>query len=158
MDTKIDVLISKMEQSRAQLNAAIAKIAPQADIYPSWKLKQVLDHITGWDELTISSIRAYSKQEALPMTVKHGINQFNAESVEARKSLSLEQSRQAYDVMRQQGLQSLREMPTEMLSQRFQAPWGGMCTIASVVKIFVGHEIEHAKQIEEILEKRSNKD
>jgi hypothetical protein len=149
MEPEIDSLIIKMTAARKRLNTALEKVAPQVEIYPTWQIKQIYDHITGWDELVVASIRAYSRGETPAVTVKHGIDQYNAESVLARRVLALEQSRQAYDFTREQVLQALRAMPPEMLTQRFRAPWGGMCTIASVVKIFVSHETEHAKQIEE---------
>ena len=151
METKIDALIAKMETSRARLNTALDKIAPQTEIYPTWKLKQLLDHITGWDELMSTSLRAYSKGETPGLVVKDGIDRYNAQSVTARKAMTLGQSRQAYDDARGDVIQIMREMPPEILTQKFPAPWGGMCTIASVVKIFVSHELEHAKHIEEIL-------
>ena len=153
MNTEKENMITRMEVARKQLNAALEKVAPQVEIYPTWKLKQVLDHITGWDDLTLSALRDYSKGETSPITIKHGIDQYNDESVGNRKALSLEQSRQAYDLARERVLHALREIHPEMLIQRFTAPWGGMCTIASVVKIFVSHEMEHAKQIEEILDR-----
>jgi hypothetical protein len=151
METKIDALIAKMERSRARLNAVLDKVTPQVEIYPSWKLKQVLDHITGWDELVSNSLRSYSHGETPAFGVMDGIDQYNATSVSARKAIPMDQSRLAYDTARENVIQALREMPPEMLAQQFKAPWGGMCTVASVVKIFVSHEQEHAKQIEETL-------
>jgi DinB superfamily len=156
MDTKIDRLIAKMQAARAHLNTVLEKVAPQVEIYPTWKLKQVFDHIAGWDELVLSSLHAYSHGEAPALEVKNGIDRFNAESVNARNSVPLEQSRQAYDLARQQVILTLRKLPPEMLTQQFPAPWGGKCTITSVVKIFVSHEEEHARQIEEILMKPTN--
>ena len=152
METKIDALIAKMEQSRTRLNTALDKVTPQAEIYPSWKLKQVLDHITGWDELVISSLRAYQRGET-PARSVNTIDQYNAGSVADRRALTLEESRQAFKSIRQEVIHNLQELPPDMLTQRFKAPWGGLCTISSIVKIFVSHEQEHAKQIEEILEK-----
>jgi hemoglobin-like flavoprotein len=149
MTTEIDDLIAKLEHARSRLNTILEKVTPQVDIYPSWKLKQLMDHITGWDELTAFAFRAHSRGETPALVVKHGIDQYNAESVGARKELSLEHSRQAYDAARAEVLQALREVPSEKLTQKFRAPWGGMCTVASVLKIFISHELEHAKQIEE---------
>ena len=153
MDTRIDVSILKMERSRARLNAVLERLAPQAVIYPDWKVKQVYDHIAGWDDLVVSTLRSYLHEEVPALTVKGGIDHYNAESVSKRKDLSLEQSRQAYDSAREQVLQILRELPPEMLRQKYPAPWGGMCTVNSIVKIFVSHEEEHTKQIEAILNK-----
>jgi len=157
METKIDALITKMETSRERLNAVLDKVAPQTEIYPTWKLKQILDHITGWDELVLISLRAYSQGDTPGLLVKEGIDQYNAQSVAARKTIPFEQSRQAYNVAREKVIHALREMPPEMLFQKFPAPWGGMCTVASVVKIFVSHELEHAKHIEEILMESTGK-
>jgi hypothetical protein len=158
MDTKIDALISKMERSRVRLNAALEKVAPQAEIYPTWKLKQVLDHIAGWDELVYSSLRAYLLGGVPALAMKGGIDRYNAESVSARKALSLEQSRQAYDAAREHVIQVLREVTPEMFDHEYPAPWGGMCTINSIVKIFASHEQEHAKQIEALLMKPTSAD
>jgi uncharacterized damage-inducible protein DinB len=126
-------------------------VTPQAEIYPTWKLKQLMDHITGWDELVAAALQTHARGETPAVTVKHGIDQYNAVSVSDREQLSLEQSRQAYDAARAAVLQSLREMPADKLESSFKAPWGGKCTVTNVVKIFVSHELEHTRQIDESL-------
>jgi hypothetical protein len=149
MEPKIEDLIVKMEKSRSRLNAALDKVAPQAEIYPSWKLKQVLDHITGWDNLVVSSLRAYQSGDMSVPRVK-SIDQYNATWVTDLRELSLEESRQAYNTARQEVLHTLRSLPADMLSHRYKAPWGGNCTVASIINTFISHEREHARQIEEI--------
>jgi len=158
MTTKIDDLINKMELARNRLNANMEKAIPQVDIYPSWNLKHLMDHITGWDELGVSAFRTHSKGETPEMVVKFGIDQYNAESVSARKELSLESSRQAYDTARVELLKAVREMPSEELTQKFPAPWGGMCSVASVLRILISHELEHAQHIEEKLNNPTDSD
>ena len=148
MTTKIDDLIIKMEQARSRLNARLDKVTPQAEVYPSWKLKQLLDHITGWDELVTYAFRAHSRGEISARMLPPGVNEFNAESVKERSELSLESSRQAYNAARLNVFQALREIPSEKLTQKIHAPWGGMCTVASVLRIFASHELEHAEHIE----------
>lgn len=154
MELKVETLIARMEQARTNLNSALGKIAPQVEIYPSWKQKQVMDHIAGWDELVSETLRAYQRGETPSRNLK-SIDHYNAGSISARKDLTLEQSRQAYENARREVILILRSLPAEMLQQKYKAPWGGNCTVASVVKIFVSHEQEHAKQIEEILNKSS---
>ncbi len=151
MDTKIERILAKMERSRAELNAALDKVAPQTEIYPTWKVKQVMDHIAGWDDLVSSSLQAYKIGKSPSKMVAHGIDPFNAESVARRKDVPLEQSRQDYDAARARVIQLLQELSPAMLTQKYPAPWGGECTISSIVRIFVSHEQEHAKQIEEVL-------
>ena len=151
MDPKNKTLIAKLEQSRARLNAVLDKISPQEEIYPSWKLKQLLDHITGWDELTAHALRQYLIGKPTDQVVKTGIDQYNADSITTRKSLTLQESRQVYEKSRQEVLQVIGEIPVRLLTQKFRAPWGGNCTVNSVVKIFASHELEHAKHLEESL-------
>ena len=110
MEKSVKTLIKKKESSRALLDAALEKIAPQTQIYPSWKMKQVLDHIAGWDQLVISSLRAYQNGDT-PVNKFSGIDVFNATSVTARKELSLEQSRHEYDTARQEVLFVVRSKP-----------------------------------------------
>ena len=151
MANNIDALIEKMEAARGRLNVALDKVSPLVDIYPSWKLKQLMDHITGWDELVVSTLRAFARGEAPDKMAANGINEYNAISVGLRQGLSLEDSRLAYDVARSAVLRVLREVPEEKLKERFPAPWGGMCTIPTVIKIFSSHELEHAEKLEEVL-------
>ncbi len=155
MQNDIKPLIAKMERSRARLNLALEKVAPQAEVYPSWKIKQVLDHITGWDELVYDSLEAYRQGEQPPMMLEKSIDQYNASSVSRRSALSLEQSRQAYKLARQKVLQALTNLPPDMLAREYPAPWRGKCTIPSIIKIFVSHELEHARQIEKTLKERA---
>jgi hypothetical protein len=151
MVIKIEEMVIKMERSRAMLNKALDKIAPQAEIYPSWKLKQIMDHIAGWDELVYSSLLAYKNGVSPSPIVEKGIDRFNANSVAARKDIPLQQSRMEFDATRERVIRVLRELPPEMLIQKYPAPWGGKCTISSIVRIFVSHEQEHAQQIEKVL-------
>jgi hypothetical protein len=151
MTPKIDDLTKKMGLARSRLNSAMEKITPQDDIYPSWKLKQLMDHITGWDVLVASSFNAISRGDAPEPAEAHDFDAYNAASLQDRKQLSLEQSRQAYHAARDEVLRALNKIPDVKLTQKHPAPWGGKCTVASVLRIFITHELEHAKQIEEKL-------
>jgi hypothetical protein len=115
-----------------------------------------MDHIAGWDVLVYVSLRAYLKGESPTVSVNDGIDHFNAESISARKDVPLEQSRQEYTAARQRVISVLNELPPVMLTQKYPAPWGGMCTISSIVRIFASHEQEHAKQIEAVLQTLSS--
>jgi hypothetical protein len=149
MDPKNKALMTKLEQSRTRLNTALEKISPKEDIYPEWKLKQLLDHITGWDELTARTLSLYLNGEPTEKVVIGSIDQYNDNSISVRKSLTLEESRMAYEQARQSVLQILAEIPASMLAEKFKAPWGGTCTVNSVVRIFSSHELEHARHLEE---------
>ncbi|NJD60558.1 MAG: hypothetical protein C3F13_08860 [Anaerolineales bacterium] len=151
MDARIDKLIARMEKSRAQLDAALEKLAPQQDIYPTWKVKQLMDHITGWDELVAATLQAYSRGVDPVMMMADGIDHYNSESISARKDVTLEKSRRDYQEARAKVLRLLRGLPVEIYEKEFVAPWGGQCTVEGIMKIFVSHEREHARHIEAVL-------
>jgi uncharacterized damage-inducible protein DinB len=151
MTTRIEDLIVKMEGARNRLNTVIEQVTPHAEIYPAWSLKQLLDHITGWDDLLAASFRAHSRGETPIRLASRGIDQYNDNSITARKELSLESSRKAYDEARLEILQVLHTMPPEKRTQKFLSPWGDLCSISSVIRIFISHEMEHADHIEERL-------
>jgi hypothetical protein len=153
MAANIDDLIVKLENARSRLNSAIERMSPHAEIYPAWRFKQLMDHITGWDELLASSFRTHSRGDPPIMLEDRGIDRYNEESIVARKELSLESSRQAYDEARLEVLEALHVMPPEKRNQKFLSPWGELCSISSVVKIFISHEMDHADDLEELVNK-----
>ncbi len=55
-------------------------------------------------------------------------------------------------------LEALHAMPPEKRNQKFLSPWGDLCSIASVLKIFISHEMDHADDLEERLNKAGNMD
>ena len=149
MDTKIQTLVAQMQEARYALNQAIEKASPHMEICPTWQLKQVLDHITGWDGLVSATLRQYQRDE-IPAKIVDSIDRFNAASISTRQGLSFQQSRQAYDDSRSELLQVLQNLPIGLASQELHAPWGGKTTVVEILNIFIEHEHEHAAQIEKL--------
>jgi DinB superfamily len=153
MDAEKEALIAELDCARERLNLILDRVTPQVEIYPSWKLKQVLDHVAGWDDAVIAAILSHSRGDVPAVTAPRGIDYYNTETVTTRESLPLEQTRREYEVTREQLKQAIRDMPSDKFTQPFVSPWGKAGTMAWLVKIFVEHELEHAREIEEILNK-----
>ena len=151
MGTNCEELITSLERARKELNLVLERITPQTVIYPSWKLKQLLDHITGWDELMVSVYRTHSQGGIPARVVRHGIDSFNDELISARQALSIQESRNAFNTARTEVIHALHDMPAECMELEFKAPWPGTCSVEKSVEILVKHEKEHARQIREIL-------
>jgi DinB superfamily len=148
-----EALIAQLDHARLRLNAVLDQVTPEVEIYPAWKLKQVLDHIAGWDDAVLAAIHTHSQGDVPAVTAPRGIDYYNAETVTTREALPLEHTRREYEVTRELLKQAIREMPADKLAQPFVSPWGQTGTVAWVVRIFVHHEVDHAKEIEEILKK-----
>jgi hypothetical protein len=144
-------LIQQLDQARETMRAALADVDTQMEIYPTWTIKHVLAHITGWDEATSSSLRAHARGEEPATPAARGIDFYNAQSVATRESLSYEQTFKEWKLAREELKAAINEMPEEIFNEPLLLPWGAIGTIAQVVAIFVDHEEEHAREIQELV-------
>lgn len=148
-------LIEHLDKARANLNTVLARVEPDREIYPAWKLKQLLDHLAGWDDAVLAALQAHARGDAPAVTAPRGIDYYNAETVNTRETLPLAQSRREYEVTRQLLKQAVCEMPTDRFHLPFVMPWGTVGTVEQVIEIFVHHEYQHAREIEDILNQQS---
>ncbi len=144
-------LIAILDNARAHLDALLVHLDAKMDIYPPWHLKELIDHIAGWDDAVLASLRAHARDDVPVVTAPRGIDYYNAETVTTRESLPLERSRQEYETTRQLLKKAILEMPADKFQQPLIFPWGPKGTMNDLVKIFVHHEYEHAREIETLL-------
>ena len=52
-------IIAEFEKSRERMRAVVAKADSHQTIYPRWTMKEVLDHISGWDDAVIFILNAH---------------------------------------------------------------------------------------------------
>jgi hypothetical protein len=149
---EIDLLIERLDQARQALQVILDMTEASLDIYPSWKQKELLAHLAGWDEAAIASIQAYLAGNAPVIPAGAGINAYNAESVARRVPLSLEQVRQECLQRREQLKALILQMETKKLFAPLVLPWKGTGTVAQIVEIYAEHELEHAEELRTILE------
>lgn len=145
-------LIAALDEARRRLDSVLERVPADMEVYPSWKLKQVLDHIAGWDDAVLASIRAHARGELPVVTAPRGIDYYNQQTVSTRESLPLHHSRREYEVTREMLKQAIREIPEEKYTQPFVSPWGDMENVEQLVAIFIHHETVHAAEIQAILE------
>jgi hypothetical protein len=141
-------LIEQLDEAREKMRAVLVDIDTRMEIYPSWTIKHVLAHITGWDDATIASLRAHAGGDEPGTPASRGIDVYNAESVETRDALDYEHIIQEWELARDQLKDAINEMPTEKLVEPLLFPWGQTGTVAQIVAIFANHEEEHAREIQ----------
>ncbi len=143
--------IQRFESARAQLREIVQLAQHNPTIYEPWRMKEVLDHITGWDDAIIASIKSMLAGEAPATPAARGIDVYNAETVSSREALPYEISQREWEASRAELLHLIRQMSEEQLHQPFTLPWGGSGTIEDLVEIFTEHEETHAREIREII-------
>ncbi len=140
-------LIERLNSTRKPLDEAISQAPVDKDIYNNWKIKQVVDHISGWDDVIIEALSTHGKGEPITPTVSRGINAYNAETTISRQSLKLEQSRKEFQNTRQALIQALNDLPDDKFNQPLIFPWGEIGTVAYLIEIFIEHEEAHCNHI-----------
>ena len=148
-----DTYIKRCEAARAEIREIVKMAQGNPTIYQPWRMKEVLDHITGWDDAVIGSVKSFLAEEVTATPASRGIDAYNAETVTSREAIPYEVTQKEWEASRAELLDLLRKMTDEQLHTPFGFPWGGKGTIEDLVEIFTEHEETHAKEIREILEK-----
>ena len=148
---KREHILAEFEKSREQMRAIVAKAGSHQTIYPRWTMKEVLDHLSGWDDAVILVLKAHISGVVEDMPSVHGIDAYNAETVSTREALPYEHSLREWEASREALKKLIFEISDEKMNEIFSFPWGGSGNVAGMLKIFYDHEEEHAEEINSIL-------
>ncbi len=148
---KRQALIERLEISRAQMIAHLEEIDRNRKIYPLWTIREIIAHLSGWDDATIAFIKALVSGGQPATPAARGMNVYNAETVATREGLNYDHIYREYIETRRVLLELIRAMPEEKVTQPFTLPWGGEGTLEDIVNIFGPHEEEHAEDVHKIM-------
>ena len=149
-----ETYIKRYEAARAEMQDMVNLAQDNPTIYQPWRMKEVLDHITGWDDAVIASIKSFLAGDVPATPASRGIDAYNAETVSSREAIPYEVAQREWEASRVELLDLLRKMTDGQLHTPFGFPWGGQGTIENLVEIFTEHEETHAKEIRAIIEKK----
>jgi uncharacterized damage-inducible protein DinB len=139
-------LIERLNSMRKPLEEVIAQAPANKEIYKNWTVKQIMDHISGWDDVIIDALISHAKGEPITSTVSCDIDAYNAETTTSRQSLDLELTKREFQNTRLAFIQALNDLPDKKFNQPLIFPWGEMGTVAYLVEIFIEHEEYHCNQ------------
>ena len=145
--------IKRYETARAEMIEIVKLAQGNQTIYQPWRMKEVLDHITGWDDAVIASIKSFLAGDIPATPAARGIDAYNVETVTSREAIPYEVTQREWEASRAELLGLMQKMTDEQLHTPFGFPWGGQGTIEDLVEIFTEHEETHAKEVREIIEK-----
>jgi hypothetical protein len=148
-----DTFIQRLNTARAEMREIVKYAQGNPTIYEPWRMKEVLDHITGWDDAIIASIRSFLAGEPPATPASRGIDVYNAETVSSREAIPYEVTQREWEASRTVLLDLLQTLTDEQLHANFVFPWGKQGTVEDLVEIFTEHEETHAKEIRAIIEK-----
>ena len=145
---EMQVLLQRLDAARAKVEELLPRVDATKQIYPGWTIRQMLAHMTGWDDATIASLRAHVASQPADTPADRGINEYNARTVSSRQDLDLDHVVKEWRMTRQVLHKLLEEMPEDKFHARLAVPWGPKASVTRLIDVFVEHEHEHAEDIE----------
>ncbi len=146
--TQNNQLIQQLNYAREKLISALNKVDPQSAVNPGLTIKDMLAHISAWEEVCIDALRVLTAGEEPQVTVHQGIDAFNDQATVAYQEFSYEEVIQKLATNRQNFIALINKFPEAMLTKELNLPWGGAGTVRAIVKVLADHEKEHAEEIE----------
>jgi hypothetical protein len=146
------LLISELQAVRDEMNAVVVRIDPSKEISPGWTVKDVLAHITGWDEVVNTSLRSFLGCGELDITTIESIDDYNAKAVAVREGMSLDEVMADWSLTRRELIALLREIPQDRWDEPHPYAWGETGTVSDEIRIFIHHEREHANEIRALID------
>ena len=148
-----DFLLHRLAEIRQKIEELLPKIDPAKEIYPGWRIKQMLAHITGWDDAAIDSLRAHIAGRAPAIPAIRGIDEYNIRMVAFRHGLDYSHILDEWRLTRKVLHTIIEEMPEDKFKEHLVFPWGEKGTVTYLVDIFRDHEEKHARDINEWLKR-----
>lgn len=150
MDERFE-LIQMLDQAHEKMRLVTNLAQRNVKIYPLWTMKEVIAHLTGWDAVTVESLRIHARGE-IPLTpARRGINHYNAQTVAERENLDFNDIIHEWEETRNELKRTLQELPEDRYLEKIVYPWGPTGSVKKMISIFIEHEKEHAEEILEIL-------
>jgi hypothetical protein len=150
--SRVQEILDKSAESQATMLRIVERIDPEQKVYPEWKIKQVLAHLAGWDEAITASLKSFLRGGTPELVAHQGVDIYNANSVSTRDELPIEHIIREYKLERARLQDALKELKDEQLDSVIIYPWGNEGSIYNLVNAMADHEVNHAKEIEEVLD------
>jgi len=140
-------LLHRMDKTRSKIEDLLQEIDPHKEIYPGWAIKDMLAHMTGWDDAIIDSLRAHVVNRPLSVPAIRSLDEYNALTVSSRKDLDYEHVLKEWRLTRQVLRTIIEQLPEDKFFSPVNVPWGKKSTVTNLVEMFHDHEEEHAQDI-----------
>jgi len=149
---KREEILKNLESSHAIIMTQLDEIDKNRKIYPLWTIREIIAHLSGWDDASISFVNALLKGETPPTPAMRGAEVYNEETVSTREGLSYDRIVREYVETRAKLVNLVGQISEEMVTQKSILPWGDEGSIENIWQVFGPHELEHANDVKKIIE------
>ena len=141
------ILLQHMDATRTKIESILHQIDPHKEIYPGWTIREVLAHISGWDDETINTLRAHLEGKSLSKVEIRDFDKYNALSISSRTGDKYEQVKDEWRSTRKLLRTIIEEIPEDKFFAPLAVPWGGKSTVIDMMEMFCEHEESHTQDV-----------
>lgn len=152
---KREELIALYEASTKAITQQLDEIDKNRKIYPLWTIREIVAHLSGWDDAAIGYLSAVIKGEKTPTPAMRGAVVYNEETVSTREGLSYDHIVREYYSTRERLLSLIRTSNEELLTTQATLPWGGEDTFVELATGLCDHESTHANDIKNFIQEHN---
>jgi hypothetical protein len=142
-----DFLLDRMDETRSKFEELLPEIDPHKEIYSGWTIRDMLAHMTGWDDATIDSLRTHVVGRPPSIAAIRSLDDYNALTVSSRKDLDYDHVLKEWHHTRQVLRTIIEQLPEDKFNCPVIVPWGEKTTVTYLVEMFRDHEEEHTREI-----------
>jgi len=143
---------TKLARSRQSLLEAIQGLSDeeigQVPLEGVWTAKDVIGHITSWEETLLVPLRAYAG--GAPFVTNHieDYLAFNDQQAALKREIPLEEILAQAASVREGMVTAAETLSEERWTARIPYPWGGKGTIKRALEGLAEHEMEHVRALQ----------
>ena len=151
-DSEKQVLLQLMDDTRLRIENLLPQIDAHLEIYPGWTIREVMEHVAGWDDAAIATLRAHLEDKPLSTPEIRNLDEYNAMSISSRSGMEDEQILTEWRSKRGILRKMIEEFPEFKFETPFLVPWGGKSTVTEMMEMFCEHEDSHTRDIQKLLQ------
>jgi len=146
-------MLTKLDESRRALHQAIQGLSEeemtQVQVEGVWTIKDVLGHITSWEEFCLKPLQRYADGAPFEATVIEDYLALNEELAARKQDTPLDVILDELDAIRQELMATASKLSAEQWEQRVIFPWGDEGAVAEMLDELYQHELEHVHAIQQ---------
>jgi hypothetical protein len=142
-------LLKELDDAREYLNATLANIDDDCEIYPGWKKREFIAHIAGWEAMCYEAFRdhlAGAPRRSYPFSNTDAANDY---FVAIRQSVPLQDVTVEYEINRAVVRRFLLSIPEADYDQPVTFVWWQE-RVGQFIEGAVKHERDHANDIRKL--------
>jgi hypothetical protein len=151
-----DEILRAIKEQHAELDAALAGTPAdqltKRPIIEWWTAKDLLGHVTLWEQVALKHIREYTQAgvpKPLGITGDDDVDRYNKRGVAMRRDLSFETIRAELDATWRELVAAIESLSDADLVKPLPAPWSDGATLERLIAVnSYQHVPEHIEQIE----------